>query len=498
MLVVAALGAQALGCGGSEPARPAADAAPPPTSTTATAPPELAAAPGPAAAPAPEFPPDTRSLRLTRTVAVRLAPGSDAKQIGTIAQDTRVGWQRTADGAGCARRWVELQPRGWVCGAYLEATTRRADGVELPRLARGELVPGVYGRVTEAGATTYAVPPPARERKGRREAPPPPPTPVPDGEAAPPDAAPVGAGLTPGRPLLGAVTVRRYGELTVGGTAYWKISRGNEYVARRAIREHEPSAWRGSRLGDDTGLQLPVAFVWPKAKAASTVWTRRNARGQGALRQAPRRELLPVIERVEPASGRGPAMLRVGATEWLAADQVRLVEAAEPPAGVGDHERWFDVDLDLQVLVAYEGRLPVYVTLLSSGRDATPSETGLFRVWKKISETDMNGLSGEDPYSVATVPWTQFYDPLRGMALHTAYWHDGFGGPRSHGCLNLSPADARWLYFWSEPLVPPGWTMAAGVAEAPGSVVRLRSAADPKPAWKGYARRVQELRGLPL
>jgi hypothetical protein len=106
----------------------------------------------------------------------------------------------------------------------------------------------------------------------------------------------------------------------------------------------------------------------------------------------------------------------------------------------------------------------------------------------------MRGLSGEDPYAVATVPWTQFFSPEKGLALHASYWHDKFGIPRSHGCINLSPADARWLYFWSDPVIPPGWTMAAGVSEAPGSIVRVRSKADPNPVWKGYAIKVQELR----
>jgi len=109
----------------------------------------------------------------------------------------------------------------------------------------------------------------------------------------------------------------------------------------------------------------------------------------------------------------------------------------------------------------------------------------------------MKGLNGEDPYSVATVPWTQFFSPEKGLALHTAYWHDGFGHARSHGCVNLAPRDARWLYFWSDPQVPPGWTMAAGVVEAPGSIVRIRSAADPTPELKGYAKKVAEARAQP-
>ncbi len=115
-------------------------------------------------------------------------------------------------------------------------------------------------------------------------------------------------------------------------------------------------------------------------------------------------------------------------------------------------------------------------------------------MWLKESEADMKGLNGEDPYSVATVPWTQFFSPEKGLALHTAYWHDVFGTRRSHGCVNLAPRDARWLYFWSDPQVPPGWTMAAGVVEAPGSIVRIRTRDDPAPEAKGYAKKVLEAR----
>jgi L,D-transpeptidase catalytic domain len=171
-----------------------------------------------------------------------------------------------------------------------------------------------------------------------------------------------------------------------------------------------------------------------------------------------------------------------------------VFQPAPPPPMLEPGERWIDVDVDDQILVAYEGELPVYATLVSSGGATTPTETGVYRMWLKESEADMKGLNGEDPYSVATVPWTQFFSPEKGLALHTAYWHDQFGTRRSHGCVNLAPRDARWLYFWSDPQVPPGWTMAAGVVEAPGSVVRIRTRDDPAPEAKGYAKKVLEAR----
>jgi hypothetical protein len=202
---------------------------------------------------------------------------------------------------------------------------------------------------------------------------------------------------------------------------------------------------------------------------------------------------VPVLETARDASG-APTAYRIGDGAWLAAADVHVFRPEPPPPNLNDGERWIDVDLDDQILVAYEGSHPVYATLVSSGAKATATETGLYRVWMKESEADMKGLGGEDPYSVATVPWTQFFAPLQGLALHTAYWHDEFGHPLSHGCVNLAPRDARWLYFWSDPPVPPGWTMAQGAALAPGSIVRVRSLADPTPEVKGYAKVVEAAR----
>src|SRR4029079_17444158 len=89
---------------------------------------------------------------------VRLTPGEDAKQIGTIAQDTRVAWTRTEKGAGCKKPWVEIQARGWVCGDRVKPTEQPPTGVELPRLDPDGLVPGTYGKVVEDGAITYRLP----------------------------------------------------------------------------------------------------------------------------------------------------------------------------------------------------------------------------------------------------------------------------------------------------------------------------------------------------
>jgi hypothetical protein len=446
LVALAVVGPACGGEGGNGKAVPDARDAPPPVTAVPPAPKLHELAPG------------TRSLRLIRTVAVRIGPAKASHRVGTIAGDTRVGWRDAATGPGCNKPWFAIEPYGWVCGEYIEASTKPPSGVELPRLDRDEIVPGIYGKVVEQGTHLYA--------RGKPEA----------------------KEMTKVRPLLGSVNVRKYAELTIAGKVYWKISAtAEEWLPASAIREHKPSDYQGTRLGDDTGLTLPMAFVWPRGGALK-VWTRGAAKGGGVKRQLSQRDPVPVLE--EHVVDGNVTAYRIGDAEWIDASAVRLAKPAPLPAGVKPGDRWLDVDLDSQILVAYEGDLPVYATMVSTGKKDTPTETGIYRVWSKRSESDMKGLTGEDPYSVATVPWTQFYSPERGLALHTSYWHDKFGTQRSHGCTNLSPQDARWLYFFTDPQVPPGWSMAAGAVEAPGSIVRVRSAADPDPPVRGYASKI--------
>jgi hypothetical protein len=429
---------------------------------------------------APEFPDWARSLELKRTVGVRLEAVDDAKRIGTIAIDTRVAWTRTATGKGCDKPWIEIVPHGWVCGDYVAPSKKLPYGQEVPHLDRGEIVPGTYGKVTASGAVTYVTE--QADKAARRKKDRPRDTDVKDR----------GLRLVEDKPVVGSLNVRRWDELSIDGRVYWKISqKDNEFVLKSAVTRHVPSSFGGTRMSDDTELAMPIAFVWPRG-GMTTAYTLAKPTG-GVLRELAARTPIAVHETATDKAGKAFAV-RIGDGEWMSTLDVRTFAPAPPPPLLLANERWIDIDLESQILVAFEGELPVYATLVSSGGKDTPTETGVYRMWLKESEADMKGLNGEDPYSVATVPWTQFFSPEKGLALHTAYWHDQFGHPRSHGCVNLAPRDARWLYFWTDPQVPAGWTMAAGVVEAPGSIVRLRSAADPNPEWKGYAKKVLEAR----
>ncbi len=501
-----ALVAMGLGCGGKKDTPPEPPVAGRPTTNPVTGSEE------PAPIEAPVFPASTRSLELTRTVSVRLEPGDDARRIGTIAVDTRVRWTQTAAGKGCKKPWVQIVPHGWVCSDYMKPSTKAAHGREVPMLDRGEIVPGIYGKVTAANQVTYQLKKPdpkkTKTKPKKDEKPKGPVTSITQIDPAVDGPQPT---MVEGPPIVGSVTVRQYDEITVGGKQYWKVAkRDNEYILRSAISQHKPSVYSGARFGDDTDLSAPIAFVYPRATGYQSAYTTRKAVGGGIARSLPKRTPVAILETVSDKKGT-PTAYRIGVpstapgpgpgappiepgSEWIRASDVRVFAPAAPPANLTKGERWIDIDLDTQILVAFEGDLAVYATMISSGKKETPTTTGIYRMWVKESEADMKNLKSEDPYSVATVPWTQFFYPDEDLAIHTAYWHDAFGQVKSHGCVNVAPKDARWLYFWSDPRVPPGWTMAAGVVEAPGSIVRVRSKVDPTPTLKGYARQVDEIR----
>ena len=117
------------------------------------------------------------------------------------------------------------------------------------------------------------------------------------------------------------------------------------------------------------------------------------------------------------------------------------------PAGVGDTERWIDVNLSTQTLVAYEGDTPVFNTLVSSGLPQWPTVTGQFRTYMKYESQTMNGyLLGYD-YFLPDVPYVMYF--FEDYAIHGTYWHSSFGTPMSHGCVNVSTPDAGWLFNWA-------------------------------------------------
>ena len=141
----------------------------------------------------------------------------------------------------------------------------------------------------------------------------------------------------------------------------------------------------------------------------------------------------------------------IGFNEWVERRYLRkVVINTTPPEGV-DNQRWIEVNLYEQTLSVYdEGQLK-FATLITTGAKPYYTQPGLFKVYQKLPYETMQGAFAADKsdfYYLMDVPWTMYFDKAR--ALHGAYWRTLFGYPASHGCVNLSVSDARWLYEWAK------------------------------------------------
>jgi hypothetical protein len=161
-----------------------------------------------------------------------------------------------------------------------------------------------------------------------------------------------------------------------------------------------------------------------------------------------RQEVVQVYS-IETAEGLEWLQIRPG--EWIEKRFIGLVRPRVTPPSEEIEDRWIEIDLYEQTVAVYDGRRLVFATMISSGIEPFWTRPGLFQIQEKLETTPMSGsfeADRSDYYYLEDVPWTMYFDEAR--ALHGAYWHTGYGYPRSHGCVNLSPGDARWLFEWAE------------------------------------------------
>ncbi|MGB7117540.1 MAG: L,D-transpeptidase, partial [Anaerolineales bacterium] len=116
------------------------------------------------------------------------------------------------------------------------------------------------------------------------------------------------------------------------------------------------------------------------------------------------------------------------------------VRTVKRPEGVGKNEHWIDVVLSRQRLLAYQGNTLVEKFIVSTGTWQYPTVTGKFNVYVKYKYANMTGPG----YSLQDVPYVMYF--YKDYGLHGTYWHNNFGTPMSHGCVNLQTNDAKWLY----------------------------------------------------
>ncbi|MCL2779693.1 MAG: L,D-transpeptidase [Polyangiaceae bacterium] len=162
---------------------------------------------------------------------------------------------------------------------------------------------------------------------------------------------------------------------------------------------------------------------------------------------------------------------------WMKATEGTRTKPADAPKDLLPNEKWIDINLTLQTLVAFEGTKAVFATAVSTGKKNEQDKekdhrtpVGSFRIREKHIAATMDGdVASDGPYSIEDVPWIMYFNGS--YALHGAFWHNDFGRTKSHGCINLAPKDAKALFGWTEPRLPDGWHGVWSGAQNPGTRV---------------------------
>ena len=408
--------------------------------------------------------PATPELRTSpETLLVRSAPTPKARTVGRLAPDAPFLVMSVVTGPGCSAGWGVLE-HGYTC--LLRTSPTDARPAPLPTLV-------AFDPPTPAEYRAYLT-----EGTWPRE---------PDSSEA----------LLP---YVYGKAWRRWKGKTYASVEAW--DRGDPPVESLAsdrkyhfVDVIETS--RGAVLVRHDGRVAPLddVFLYPVSRFAGVeldeaagmtqAWTHPYANAN--LRDAPSTDAdvyskLPqhtaLRVRTEPATPDGawfevPDARGPGLPAYIAARVIRRVVPAPPPASVTDDELWIDVDLQEQVLMLLRGPVPVFATLISSGLPPLATPKGTYAVLDKAIAWDMASLPGvEEPYHVERVPWVVHFRPR--YAIHGVFWHWGFGNRASHGCINLSPADARHVFDAVTPTLPASWSSVTATGDRPGTTLRVR------------------------
>ena len=388
------------------------------------------AAVGQAAAPAPSW---AKSVEVVNDGApVMLAPNGSSRRRGTVGAGTRLGFTRRVFGEGCSTGvWYETSDQLFICEGHVQPSP------EPPGPKRDELagpsarLPQRYAFVRFDGTRAYAHPS-DYFRSDYSEA--------------------LGKG---------------YGIVITGEQVYEGVefirTRRYLWIERGSVHFVDGSAFTGVKLR--RGKPLDVAWVSPRP---AKLYDKPGGRV---------RKHLDRHTAVHVQANQG-AWSKLAGGGWMRTASLARAALVEPPEGVAPTDRWLDIDIDQQILIAYEGPRPIFATLVSTGRNSKQSETpiGVFQIWAKLEYSDMDDIERTDVdknYSIQDVPWVQFFKGSYGF--HAAFWHNDFGRRRSHGCINLSPADARYLFQFSQPILPPGWNAILPMPEDRPTAVQVRT-----------------------
>jgi hypothetical protein len=410
-------------------------------------------------------------VAIAREAFVYAQPSRRSSRLGYLRLGARV--RRDASptrGDGCADGWYGVAPYGYVCAgrtASLDASSPVAE-LARPRPERDDPLPYAYARSKGLPLPLYARLPNAVEQTAENGSPAVRRAPgwedvedtelpalLAEGKSLPTVfgfARAASNGPEHAVPNSGFALLSTY---THGGRRFG-LTTDLELVPLDRVNRVKASEFHGVTLGESA--KLPVAFVRSRH---ALLYSGNPERGLSVARPLGFREAVFLSDRSALVAGRRYLETRSG--DWLVdAELVRIEPPRQLPPWARGERTWVRVAIGAQTLVAYIGKEPVYATLVSTGIDGMgdPEETrstprGEFLVHTKHVTATMSGDEVGDEFDLRDVPYVQYFSG--NIAFHAAYWHDAFGVPRSHGCVNLAPIDARWLFHFTEPSVPRGW-----------------------------------------
>lgn len=384
-----------------------------------------------------EKPPAPIEIRIARQMlVVRDSPSHAAAIRGRIPMTESFEVFALAEGEACGGKgWADVGEGGYVC---LEDSRpgKTSKPRMLPRMRDRDLAPFYYAKVPKGKAAHRW----ASEKAYFAGEPP-------------------IATLESEHQYAFVTRKRARGELLL-------VDERKRVVPEREVQRYRPATFEGRDLIADPvpdGEMLAWTVDWPETPIFSA------ARDDAELaRMAGYHEVLML--RPEPAA---PGWFQLADGTGFVGDRDvgRMVPPA-PLAGILPDEIWIDVELEEQVLTVMREGTPIFATLISSGFKA-PTPRGLFRIrLKEAIGTMASNPGADDPYAVEAVPFIQYFH--QGFALHAAYWHNRFGHRLSHGCVNLSPRDAGFVFSLTSPRPRAGWLHSYETTTHLGTTLRVR------------------------
>ena len=271
-------------------------------------------------------------------------------------------------------------------------------------------------------------------------------------------------------PLFNAQKIRALSRdeiVDINGEAEGDKGYGNSFNAKWYLIDKEGYTYSGWVQPVNTRYQKPV-FDLPAARVLGEVTvpfsdTRRDAsvlakRGYRIYYSTTHWITDVVVNRSEKSVWYKIYDRQIQQSLYAPAHEMRVI----PPSELGrlspevaEENKYIYVDLANQLVTAFEGEKPVLAVRCSSGAKGTTTPVGEFRTFHKGPSIHMTnqGDAVANIYDLPGVPWVSFFTGT-GAGFHGTYWHNDYGRPRSHGCVNLTPDDAKFIYRWSHPEVP--------------------------------------------